>query len=287
VAASAVPTAHATEVDPSTVFTGQATCTHVINLMLRHGIDDSNRKCHTNQLSVFHPSVGSFQLTGVDVGDLELISVERCEDSADATHGICGPTFAVVIQNNSTRCVENFRTSVVALRGSIHHHCPTAVAKVGSIAAGQAIEVRVTLPESCLDMGRRGAEALPLSRLLVAIDSLDQFYESNEVNNVKVFDVASIPMLTTTVVTESTTEQTPLTDSLPSSVGTDGANDLGNELGNGLESGNTSGDGSGGAASDLLNAPNNAQSTDQNALPADFDINQLDVDATQASARRR
>ena len=64
--------------------------------------------------------------------------------------------------------------------------------KVEKICAGQAAEVHVQLPIEALAMGNRNGQPLEFARLVVAIDSFDQFAECNEANNVKVFDRTSI-----------------------------------------------------------------------------------------------
>ncbi len=138
-------------------------------------------------------------MPAAELGDLELVQVVQLE----VADGACGPKFAVTVRNNSTRDVCGFRISLVALLGRIHPMAPTAIVKVDKICAGAAVELHVQLPIECLAMGNRNGQVIGFQRLLVAIDSFDQFVECNEANNIKVLVRTAIPMAT---VVEKTVE---------------------------------------------------------------------------------
>ncbi|WP_145416906.1 hypothetical protein [Planctomycetes bacterium K23_9] len=221
----------ADEVDLARVLGHGQTCDHVINLVMRHGIN--NRVDNYSAGIVHNAGFGPMAISSTDIGDLELMQVTSMPHSDPA----CGPKFAVVLRNNSTREVCGPRVSAVALLGRIRSTSPTSVVKVEKICAGQSIEVHVQLPVEALSMGNHNGTLVGFRRLLVAVDSFDQFVENNEANNIKVFDLASIPMAATTVTpalsvetsagqqsaSVSSTTPTPATNAMPAtapSVGT-------------------------------------------------------------------
>jgi hypothetical protein len=178
--------ARADGVELSRVLHGPPGAGHVIDLMLRHGI---NRDGPADRLaSVHHSPLGSMWIPGNELGDLQLVEIAEIP-SADLS---CPPTYAVVVQNNSTRDVCGFRVSLVALFGRIVPSSPTTIVKVDKVCAGQAVEVQVQMPAESLAMGTRLGKPCEFQRVVVAVDSFDQFVEVNEANNVKVFDRTAI-----------------------------------------------------------------------------------------------
>ncbi|MGB7347064.1 MAG: hypothetical protein WBD20_22765 [Pirellulaceae bacterium] len=190
----------ADEVDLARVLGHGQSCDHVINLVMRHGVNNSVDQ-HSAGF-VHNAGFGPMVIAGADIGDLELMQVTSLPHSDPA----CGPKFAVVIRNNSTRDVCGPRVSAVALLGRICSTSPTSVVKVDKICAGQSIEVHVQLPLEALSMGNHNGAVVGFRRLLVAIDSFDQFVENNEANNIKVFDLASISIATTAIVPAAAVE---------------------------------------------------------------------------------
>lgn len=188
--------AKADVVDVQQVLHGPTRCDHVIDLMMRHGINNDKGSYGSSMMN--HSPMGPMWIPHEELGDLELVEVAQLPVADPA----CGPKFAVVVQNNSKRDVCGFRVTLVALLGRIFPTAPTTVVKVEKICAGQAAEVHVQLPIEALAMGARNGQPLEFARLVVAIDSFDQFAECNEANNVKVFDRTSI--LTREVVVQST-----------------------------------------------------------------------------------
>jgi len=182
-------------VDLHQVLPGPARCDHVMDLMMRYGIHDVGP--HAGEPLMHHSPLGSMWVPHEELGDLELVEVVALPMSDPA----CGPSFAVVVQNNSKRDVCGFHISVVALLGRITPFSPTAVVKVDTLCAGQASEVHVQLPVEALAMGQRSGQPVEFTHLVVAIDSFDQFAECNEANNIKVLDRTAIPLREITVQT--------------------------------------------------------------------------------------
>tara|TARA_R110002049_G_scaffold2750_5_gene22047 strand:+ start:2753 stop:3634 length:882 start_codon:yes stop_codon:yes gene_type:complete len=196
--------AKADGVDLHQVLHGPTRCDHVIELMMRHGINNDNRNHGYGGGSMMHHSpMGPMWIPHDELGDLELIEVAQLPVVDPA----CGPKFAVVIENKSKRDVCGFRVTLVGLLGRIFPTAPTTVVKVDKICAGQAAEVHVQLPIEALAMGTRNGQAIEFARLVVAIDSFDQFAECNEANNVKVFDRTSIAIREVAVQSTAAIEQ--------------------------------------------------------------------------------
>lgn len=184
--------AKAEDVDLRRLLHGPDRCDHVISLLLRHGVNNDADIATPN--NAFHP-LGPVAIPAADLGDLQLISIARHGAIADG----CGPAFDLVIKNCSTRDVCGSRVTIVGLFGRIHPTSPNVTARIDSIPAGQAVQVTVTLPIECLAMGNLNGQMIAFNRVLVAVDSFDQFMECNEANNLRVFDAGSISMISTEV----------------------------------------------------------------------------------------
>lgn len=193
----ATGTAKADGVDLANVLHGGPSCDHVIHLMLRHGVNNSHG--YTSGGVAHYSPYGSMVIPHAELGDLELVQIAQLQVDDQA----CGPKFAVTVRNTSTRDVCGFRISLVALLGRIHPSSPTAVVNVDKICAGAAAEFHVQLPIECLAMGNRNGQVIGFQRLVVAIDSFDQFVECNEANNIKVFARTAIPAATVVEKTEA------------------------------------------------------------------------------------
>ena len=183
---SSLSTAHADEVELRRLLHGPERCDHVIALLLRHGV---NNESTAAGLNTFDP-LGPVAIPAADLGDLELISIARHAETAAG----CGPAFDLVIKNCSTRDVCGSRLTLVGLFGRICPTSPNVTLKIDLLPAGQAVQVCVTLPIESLAMGNLNGHVIAFNRVLVVIDSFDQFMECNEANNLRVFDAASIPV---------------------------------------------------------------------------------------------
>ncbi|MEM9364973.1 MAG: hypothetical protein AAGD07_03180 [Planctomycetota bacterium] len=214
-----------------------ASAHHVMELMMRHGVLCRGVSImHQPGATFLRDGFGPIAMSAADLGDLEIVAVTRCADEVN------GPAVNVTVRNNSTRCVHGFHVSAVALRSSILPQCPAAITCVATLEAGECIDVNVCLPESAWDMARRGVEAFPLTRILIAIDSLDRFMESNESNNFQLLDFVTLPVQPVEVEMTAV-EPEPAEEAVPQ-------------------------------------APENPQSpVDPNALPKGFDLGRLGVDA--------
>ena len=186
VTCSAAHSVSADEVDLAQVMGHGQSCDHIIQLIMRHGVNNSVDQSQNS--IVHHDRFGSYQIPDSEIGDLELSQVTALASE----HG-CGPKFAIMVRNKSTREVCGVRVTAVALLGRICSDSPTQIAKIERIGPGEAAEIHITLPADALSMGNHNGQVVGFRRLLVAIDSFDQFMESNEANNIKVFDLASIP----------------------------------------------------------------------------------------------
>lgn len=182
--------ANADEVELRRLLHGPDRCDHVIGLLMRYGVNQNAMA--TPALGAIHP-LGPVEIPADDLGDLELVSIARHAEMSDG----CGPSFELVIKNCSTRDVCGSRVTLVGLFGRIRPTSPNVTAKIESIPAGQVIAVTVTLPIESLAMGHFNGQAIAMNRVLVAVDSFDQFLESDESNNLRVFDASAIPLATT------------------------------------------------------------------------------------------
>ncbi|SMP51152.1 hypothetical protein SAMN06265222_103231 [Neorhodopirellula lusitana] len=150
-----------------------------------------------------HPSVlsshyGNVIVSADEVGDLCIADVQQFE----VTDPACGPKFAVIVSNNSTRCVADFHVTVAATLGRLFPHSPQSTVKVGKIQPGEALQVEVTLPIEALAMGNRNGQVIGFQRVIVAIDSFDELFETDEGNNVKSFKACDIAFVAAVVPVE-------------------------------------------------------------------------------------
>ncbi|EMI20152.1 secreted protein [Rhodopirellula maiorica SM1] len=195
----------AQQINASHLFGNHSYCSHVIDLISQHGVNNT-----FNRGSTFHASpFGHVAIPDCEIGDLQIVEVRQQEHVDSA----CGPTFAIVIQNHSTRSVCGFHVTAVAVFGHICPTSPNVTVKVDKIEAGEALEVLVTLPIEALAMGNRNGQVIGFQRLVVAIDSFDELMESDEANNLKAFNAASIPVVSVSVSTTVETESVSTIDS--------------------------------------------------------------------------
>lgn len=187
------PVVHTTQ-----VLHGGALCHNVIHLIHCHGVNNSI-DLTAGHTMLHHSPLGSMLVPGMELGDLEICNVAQVlhEDPA------CGPRIAVTVKNLGCRKVCNFHISVVALFGPICPTSPNNTVCVENLGPGEALEVMVQLPIEALAMGNRNGQVIGFQRLVVAIDSYDEFVETNEANNLKAFDVATLPVVTPTVTPET------------------------------------------------------------------------------------
>ncbi|GAA5506508.1 hypothetical protein [Novipirellula caenicola] len=183
----------AQQINASHLFGNHAHCAHVIDLISQHGVNNTFHRGSTFHASPF----GHVVVPDCEIGDLQIVDVRQTEHVDSA----CGPTFAITIQNHSSRRVCGFHVTAVAVFGHICPTSPNVTVKTGNIDAGEAIEVLLTLPIEALAMGNRNGQVIGFQRLVVAIDSFDELMESDEANNLKAFDAASIPVTTVSVTT--------------------------------------------------------------------------------------
>ncbi len=192
--ACATSNVHAQTLRTVDLFSSSIRCDHVIQQILRHGVNNSVDRCESSSM-FFHAPFGPSGGRDCEMGDLEIVQVSQLPHEDPA----CGPRFAVTVSNNSARKVCHFHVSIVALFGHITPTSPTGTLQVESIEPGTALEVHVQLPIESLAMGNRDGQVLGYQRIVVAIDSFDELAEANEANNLKAFDVGQIPIVTAVV----------------------------------------------------------------------------------------
>ncbi|MFG0289783.1 MAG: hypothetical protein ACF8CQ_16505 [Rhodopirellula sp. JB044] len=184
------------------LLSGSPDCSHVIDMIHRYGV---NQSCDTSTDGNFvAPSAyGPVFIPACETGDLSIVSVHQVVQ-ADAA---CGPKFAVVISNCSTRCVENFSITAVGTLGRIRCFDPCTTVNVEKIHPKESLQVEVTLPIEAFSMGNRNGQIIGFQRLVIVIDSFDEFVETDEANNIKAYRVATLPFLeVTSSVTSEVTE---------------------------------------------------------------------------------
>ena len=169
-------------------------CGHVIEMLVRHGglyeLGPMGRSA-----TVVPSPYGPFMMPASELGDLEI----ECISEVPQADPACAPTFVVTIANKSIRDLCDVQVSLVALLGPIRPFNPTAITRVERIPAGASIEVSLQLPIESLAMGRNGNAVIGFQKLLVAIDSLDQYLELDEANNLQLLCRADIPQQTVVV----------------------------------------------------------------------------------------
>lgn len=131
-----------------------------------------------------------------EIGDLELLGV-HCDGTVDPRNG---PVFEVTLRNNSQENLEHVVLSAVAVLGQIHDQSPTSVVSIRQIGATETISIRIQLPASSMVMGPVGSPVQPFETLVVAVDSLDELIESNELNNVSILQRGEIQLTPVAVV---------------------------------------------------------------------------------------
>ena len=160
----------------------QPDCCHVIDLLVR------------NRARRFagHGTPASNDILGAPLpGDIELVGVHLVADGAIGQ----GPIIQVSFRNTSRCAVHNFQISAVGVFERIHPHAPCRSIRIPCINAGETKCIEMQLPARCMTMGPLGGQQLPFDTLVVALDSLDELIECNELNNVAIIKRAEIPVL--------------------------------------------------------------------------------------------
>jgi hypothetical protein len=190
---SAQPPGHHNPQTLNTLLFGNGShCGHVIDLLYRYGMNTGSHR----RLELQEPSpYGGLPISAIELGDLELLSTTLIAEETPT----CGPIIGITLRNNSQREVTSFRVSAVAVFCKIHPTSPTTTVRVERVGPGEAMEIQLTLPVECLAMGMANGQAIGFNTLVVAIDSFDQFVESNESNNLSVVARAEIARVVASV----------------------------------------------------------------------------------------
>lgn len=159
-----------------------APCDHVIQQLLRHGV---NNQCDRSLgARLVTPSLlmcGPNAL--VEPSDLEIVYANVLPESELSL----GPRLAIAIANRSSMEARDFHVSVVAILGQIHPHSPISTVRVERIGPNESLEVMVPLPfEASIANGP--AIVTRYDRLIVSVDCFNRISESDEANNVRLFE---------------------------------------------------------------------------------------------------
>ncbi len=181
VSACALPSAAATPpIDDGLrrVLWGGPRCDHVIRLMMRAAMGEDREFGR------------GFEASAEELGDLQIGGVAMLPGAPSEAP----PTYLVTVTNASPREVCGVDLTLVAIVGQIRPCDPTASERIERIGPGESVRVRVRLPVDALAMPVGYGQTSPFHKLAVAIDSLDQFLEADEANNVLVLNRVDIPM---------------------------------------------------------------------------------------------
>lgn len=125
--------------------------------------------------------------------DVELVDV-RVVNPGDLEFKV-GPRFRVKLRNNGETAVKKFSVTLVAT-GEGDENSPTASKEVASLAPGKEIEVDVRLPVESLTLTRDAqGKPAPFAKLVAAVDSTELLEETDEENNVQVFERTELKMV--------------------------------------------------------------------------------------------
>jgi len=125
------------------------------------------------------------------LGDLELLEVRLVAEGA----GTRGPVYQVSFRNTSQFALRHFRISIVGVLCRIDPTSPCRRLTIPCIEAGETKCIEIELPARAMSMHSHGVGPAPFDTLIVALDSLDEFMECNELNNVSIMKRAEIGLL--------------------------------------------------------------------------------------------
>lgn len=106
---------------------------------------------------------------------------------------IAGPAYAVTFRNQGTVAANNFQLAMlVGLDGKLADNAPRAVIQIGTLAAGEAKEVTLRLPQSAMKLAGADGKLTAFTQLFVAVDLMNTVAETDETNNTAVVDRAAL-----------------------------------------------------------------------------------------------
>ncbi len=164
----------------------QPDCFHVIDLLIRN---------RARRFAGHATPVGIDMLGAPLPGDLELLEVSLVADGAVGQ----GPIFQVSVRNTNRCVIRDFQISLVGLLERITPFSPCRSIRIPCINAGETKCIEIQLPARCMTMGPRSGPLAPFDTLVVAVDSLDEIIECNELNNVAILKRGAIKLFVATV----------------------------------------------------------------------------------------
>lgn len=171
----------------TTTITPAAPCDHVIQMLLRYGVNNQLNRNSGSKL-VNHSLVTGGTNLASELGDLEILQVNALPPTGPSS----GPRFAITVLNQSGIEARDFFIATVAILGQIQPNSPISNVKVDRIGPGEALEVTVQLPAEALTMGRYNGNALSYDKLIVAVDCFNRIIECDEANNVRLFEYGQV-----------------------------------------------------------------------------------------------
>lgn len=160
---------------------------HVIDLLMHNRI----RKSIGHEMGVMPGAPLPYGTAGPQPGDLELLEVNMVAEC----DGPQGPVYQVSFRNTSCFAVRDFRISIVGVLCRIDPTSPCTMVGIPCIDAGETKCIEIQLSATAMTMGPAGAQPVTFDTLIVALDSLDELIECNELNNVAILNRAEIGML--------------------------------------------------------------------------------------------
>lgn len=159
-----------------------APCDHIIQMLLRHGV---NNQCDRTIASLLvNPSLSKCAPNAlIESNDLQVSHATLIPKSEFSM----GSRIAIAIVNRSSKEARDFHVSVAAIREQLHPNSPISTVRVERIGPGESLEVSVPLPQE-IGTGNGPAMETRFERVIVAVDCFNRIPESDEANNIRMFD---------------------------------------------------------------------------------------------------
>jgi hypothetical protein len=132
----------------------------------------------------------STKVKAVDTGvDLTLENIEL----ATPTTLVAGPAYKVKFHNQGSATANKFQVAILAgFDGKLTEDAPRATIEVPSLAAGEAKEVTLRLPQAALRMTGADGQPAAFTHLFVAVDLMNAVAETDETNNTAVVERGAV-----------------------------------------------------------------------------------------------
>jgi len=106
---------------------------------------------------------------------------------------VAGPAYTVTFRNQGTAPAGKFEVAILAgLDGKLIDDAPRAVVEVASLAAGEAKQVTLRLPQKALKLARADGTSTAFTHLFVAVDLMNTVAETDKTNNTAIVERAAL-----------------------------------------------------------------------------------------------